>query len=87
MDLLLILTNESIFKNSEEIRIEMTFPGSKKKEKNLILLLICTSISSGQGPSPLKRGCYIIRAVYYNITTSYGLDTRKKENAMSKYGV
>lgn len=28
-----ILTNESIFKNSEEIRIEMTFPGSNKKKK------------------------------------------------------
>lgn len=33
LDLLLILTNESIFKNSEEIRIEMTFPGSWKKQK------------------------------------------------------
>lgn len=29
----LVLTNESIFKNSEEIRIDMTFDGSKRKEK------------------------------------------------------
>jgi len=28
----LILTNESIFKNSEEIRIDMTFAGSKKQQ-------------------------------------------------------
>lgn len=29
----LILTNESIFKNSEEIRIEMTFDGSRRQQK------------------------------------------------------
>jgi len=29
----LILTNESIFKNSEEIRIDMTFDGSKRQPK------------------------------------------------------
>lgn len=28
----LILTNESIFKNSEEIRIDMTFAGSKRQQ-------------------------------------------------------
>lgn len=30
-----ILTNESIFKNSEEIRIDMTFDGSKRQHKKI----------------------------------------------------
>lgn len=40
-----ILTNESIFKNSEEIRIEMTFPGSNKKKKNEISFWFLTQFS------------------------------------------
>lgn len=33
----LILTNESTFKNSEEIRIDMTFDGSKRQQEESFL--------------------------------------------------
>lgn len=61
----LILTNESIFKNSEEIRIDMTFAGSRRQKESFFSIN-----SSGNFTLHPSRYTFRISFKYYFLEQS-----------------